>query len=72
MPSPDQKFVNIYRVIYHSIRSSSHYEIDVNPLIFSENSIRDESSVFKISKLDSPKKILVPSLLSGQLYQVRL
>jgi len=57
VPSPDQKFVNIYRVIYHAI---------------SENSIRDESSVFKISKLDSPKRIRVSSLVSDQEYQIWL
>jgi len=57
VPSPDQKYVNIYRVIYHSI---------------SENSIRDESSVFKISKLDSPKRIRVSSLSSNQQYQIWL
>jgi hypothetical protein len=57
VPSPDQKFVNIYRVIYHTV---------------SENSVRDESSVFKISKLDSPKRILVSSLRSDQPYQIWL
>ena len=39
---------------------------------FSENSIRDESSVFKISKLDSPKRIRVSSLVSDQEYQIWL
>ena len=38
----------------------------------SENSIRDESSVFKISKLDSPKRIRVSSLVSNQEYQIWL
>jgi len=57
VPSPDQKFVNIYRVIYHSI----------NP-----NSIRDESSVFKISKIDSPKRIHVSSLQPDLEYQIWL
>ena len=38
----------------------------------SENSIRDESSVFKISKLDSPKRIQVVSLVSDQEYQIWL
>lgn len=57
VPSPDQKFVSIYRVIYHSL----------NP-----NSIRDESSVFKISKIDSPKKITVESLQSDLQYQIWL
>ena len=38
----------------------------------SENSIRDESSVFKISKLDSPKRIRVSSLVSDQEYQIWL
>ena len=38
----------------------------------SENSIRDESSVFKISKLDSPKRIQVASLVSDQEYQIWL
>lgn len=57
VPSPDQKFVNIYRVIYHSI----------NP-----NSIRDESSVFKISKIDSPKRINVSALQPNLEYQIWL
>jgi len=57
VPSPDQKFVNIYRVIYHSL----------NP-----NSIRDESSVFKISKIDSPKRIRVASLQPDLEYQIWL
>merc|ERR1719264_1907005 len=50
VPSPDQKFVNIYRVIYHSISS---------------NVVREESSVFKISKIDSPKKLSVTGLEPG-------
>merc|ERR1711874_102068 len=57
VPSPDQKFVNIYRVIYHSI----------NP-----NDIRDESSVFKISKIDSPKRINVSALQPNLEYQIWL
>ena len=57
VPSPDQKFVNIYRVIYHSISS------DV---------VREESSVFKISKIDSPKKLSVTGLEPGLDYQIWL
>merc|ERR1711988_761183 len=55
VPSPDQKYVNIYRVIYHSM-----------------NSIREESSVFKISKIDSPKRISVSRLYSDLDYQIWL
>ena len=55
VPSPDQKYVNIYRVIYHSI-----------------NSVREESSVFKISKIDSPKRITVSRLYSDLDYQIWL
>ena len=55
VPSPDQKFVNIYRVIYHAN---------------SPNSIRDEASVFKISKIDSPKRILITDLEPDLDYQV--
>ena len=57
VPSPDQKFVNIYRLIYHSL----------NP-----NSVRDESSVFKISKIDSPKRIWVSGLEADLEYQIWL
>jgi len=57
IPSPDQKFVNIYRVIYHSINS------DIT---------REESSVFKISKLDSPKRLVVNGLDSDLEYQIWL
>jgi hypothetical protein len=57
VPSPDQKFVNIYRVIYHSISS------DI---------ARAESSVFKISKIDSPKKLLVTGLDPALDYQIWL
>ena len=57
VPSPDQKFVNIYRVIYHAN---------------SPNSIRDESSIFKISKIDSPKRLTLVSLQPNTDYQVRL
>jgi hypothetical protein len=55
VPSPDQKFVNIYRVIYHAN---------------SPNSIRDESSIFKISKIDSPKRLTIVSLQPNTDYQV--
>lgn len=55
VPSPDQQFVNIYRVIYHA----GH-----------PNSIRDESSDFKIPKIDSPKRIEIGNLLPGIRYQV--
>ena len=58
VPSPDQKFVNIYRVIYHSISS------DV--------AARQESSVFKISKIDSPKRLLVTGLDPDIDYQIWL
>ena len=57
IPSPDQKFVNIYRVIYHSINS------DIT---------REESSVFKISKIDSPKRLVVNGLDSDLEYQIWL
>jgi hypothetical protein len=56
VPSPDQKFVNIYRVIYHAN---------------SPNSIRDESSVFKISKIDSPKRLTLTNLQTNTDYQAR-
>jgi len=57
VPSPDQKFVNIYRVIYHAN---------------SENHIRDEASVFKISKIDSPKRMYITDLQSDLDYQIWL
>ena len=57
VPSPDQKFVNIYRVIYHSL----------NTVIS-----REESSVFKISKIDSPKRLLVTGLEPDLDYQIWL
>ena len=53
VPSPDQQYVNIYRVIYHA----SH-----------PNSIRDESSDFKIPKIDSPKRIEIGNLVAGTRY----
>ena len=57
VPSPDQKYVNIYRVIYHSINS--------------DREVR-ESSVFKISNIDSPKRITVTRLDSELDYQIWL
>ena len=57
VPSPDQKFVNIYRVIYHSLGSEV---------------AREESSVFKISKIDSPKRLVVTGLEPALRYQVWL
>ena len=57
VPSPDQKYVNIYRVIYHSINS--------------DREVR-ESSVFKISNIDSPKRITVTRLNSELDYQIWL
>ena len=46
----------VCRIIYHSDSS---------------NSVRDESSVFKISKIDSPKRILIDDLQPDLDYQVR-
>ena len=57
IPSPDQKFVNVYRVIYHTIN---------------RDDFRKESSVFKISKIDSPKKLNVSLLDSNVEYQIWL
>ena len=57
VPSPDQKFVNIYRVIYHSLNTVIE---------------REESSVFKISKIDSPKRLLVTGLDQDLDYQIWL
>merc|ERR1711953_1359366 len=57
VPSPDQKYVNIYRVIYHSINS--------------DREVR-ESSVFKISNINSPKRITVTRLDSELDYQIWL
>ena len=76
VPSPHQKYVNLYRVLYveddhdhahHAGHSHNHHHLPGSHL----NAVETQS-VFKIAKIDSSKSIVLKNLKPQTRYQVWL